>query len=301
MVDRLPDLHKQIAASSGTGDERDKRGKRPSAAGRDVTVTSTVAPFVTANEAYEPVRAEIVALERSVYELEQLHRQQRLVISDETERQFNAKENGLKARILQCCGAIKLAATHAAGTARPGDTMSRAASNEYRRQFDELMLRYRAAEKVIETERKDQLRRRYQTRMAKRMTAPEIEAAVEAEQPAPTMMEEEHQLRGWAAQTVRYIEERHQDIEHLEKTVAEVAEAFAQLAVLVDQQQTTIDRIGEHVDNARQHTNAGEGELVQAEESQRKARRRTCCLVVILLAVLVVIIAPVLATQLRKS
>jgi len=100
---------------------------------------------------------------------------------------------------------------------------------------------------------------------------------------------------------VRDIEERHLDILKLEKQVLEVYELFRDLATLVELQQESLDVIETRITAARDYTVQAEKELHSAENYQTKARRRQCCLLMLLLGVLVAVLAPVLATQLKKS
>jgi len=69
----------------------------------------------------------------------------------------------------------------------------------------------------------------------------------------------------------------------------------------VELQQESLDVIETRITAARDYTVQAEKELHTAENYQTKARRRQCCLLLILLGVLVAVLAPVLATQLKKS
>jgi len=100
---------------------------------------------------------------------------------------------------------------------------------------------------------------------------------------------------------VRDIEERHLDILKLEKQVLEVYELFRDLATLVELQQESLDVIENRIQHARDYTVQAEKELQSAEVYQSKARKRMCCLLFLLLGILIAVLAPVLATQLKKS
>jgi len=100
---------------------------------------------------------------------------------------------------------------------------------------------------------------------------------------------------------VRDIEERHQDILKLERQVLEVYELFRDLAQLVDLQQDSLDVIDARIQSAKNYTERAEGELIEAEDYQKKARKRQCIILGIVIAVLVVILAPTLSTVLKSS
>jgi len=91
---------------------------------------------------------------------------------------------------------------------------------------------------------------------------------------------------------VAVIEERHLDILKLEHQVLEIYELFRDLATLVDLQQESLDVIENRILKAKNYTEKGEVELIEAEEYQKKARARRCCLMFIVLGVLVAILLP---------
>ena len=72
--------------------------------------------------------------------------------------------------------------------------------------------------------------------------------------------------------TVRMIEERHDEILKLERQVREIFELFNDLAQLVDLQQESLDVISVNISNAQRKVVAAEEELVSAADYQKKAR-----------------------------
>lgn len=90
------------------------------------------------------------------------------------------------------------------------------------------------------------------------------------------------------------IQNRHQGILALEKSLLELHEMFLDLAILVESQGEMIDRIEHSVDNAAVYTHAGVVELGKAEKNQKKARKKkymiACCCVILLAVVLIILV-----------
>eukprot|EP00053_Salpingoeca_punica_P016710 m.158779 g.158779 ORF g.158779 m.158779 type:complete len:310 (+) comp17028_c4_seq2:910-1839(+) len=90
------------------------------------------------------------------------------------------------------------------------------------------------------------------------------------------------------------IQNRHQGILALEKSLLELHEMFLDLAILVESQGEMIDRIEFSVDNAATYTHHAVTELKGAQKNQKKARKKKymiACCCVIMLAVLVILLA----------
>mmetsp|Transcript_23088 Transcript_23088/g.32571 ORF Transcript_23088/g.32571 Transcript_23088/m.32571 type:complete len:295 (+) Transcript_23088:25-909(+) len=102
-------------------------------------------------------------------------------------------------------------------------------------------------------------------------------------------------------EVVRDIEERHNDILKLESQVLEVYELFKDLAMLVEQQQESLDHIQNRIESAQDYVQKGEKQLEQAATHQKKARKKMICILGILLIVLICILAPVLSSALGNS
>lgn len=89
------------------------------------------------------------------------------------------------------------------------------------------------------------------------------------------------------------IQERHQDITKIEKSVLELHQMFLDMAVLVDAQGEMINQIDTFVSSAAEHTNKGVEEMKKAVKSQKQSRKKMCCaLFCILFLVIICIVVP---------
>lgn len=104
-----------------------------------------------------------------------------------------------------------------------------------------------------------------------------------------------------AEQTLRELEERHNDILALEKSVSDVNMLFKEIGLLISQQGEKLDSIEQHIDQVEVHVEAGTEQLHKANVYQAKVRRKKCCifgiLTIVLLIVIVIIVVVVLTNK----
>lgn len=93
---------------------------------------------------------------------------------------------------------------------------------------------------------------------------------------------------------VNRIAEKHQDITRLERSVADLAQMFQEMAVLVDAQGEMLDSIEMHTKKTKACISKAEDNLITTRKAQHKAQKWMCCLAVIMLIVLLSILAPIL-------
>jgi t-SNARE complex subunit (syntaxin) len=93
---------------------------------------------------------------------------------------------------------------------------------------------------------------------------------------------------------VNRIRDKHQDILRLEQNIADLAQMFQEMAVLVDAQGEMLDSIEVHVHQVKSATAKAEQNLKQTLKAQHKHRKYMCCLMIIMVIVAISILAPVL-------
>lgn len=94
---------------------------------------------------------------------------------------------------------------------------------------------------------------------------------------------------------VNRIREKHQDIVRLEQSIADLAQVFQEMAVLVDAQGEMLDSIEVNVSQVKEATFKAEKNLKDAKKAQSKHRKYMCCLMIIMTIVALSILAPVIA------
>ena len=93
---------------------------------------------------------------------------------------------------------------------------------------------------------------------------------------------------------VRDLEERHQDIKRLEKSVLELHKMILQLNVLVHYQGEMIDNIVENISIAKNAIIKGEKELNGAKNKMNCTRKIKCIIMIVVIAALLIIIIPII-------
>jgi len=93
---------------------------------------------------------------------------------------------------------------------------------------------------------------------------------------------------------VQRIRDKHQDILRLEASIADLAQMFQEMAVLVEAQGEMLDAIELNVSKTKGYTAKAEKQLVTARKEQHKGQRMMCCLTVTLLIVVIIILGPIL-------
>ena len=89
---------------------------------------------------------------------------------------------------------------------------------------------------------------------------------------------------------VAEIEDRHQGMLKIEKSIKELHELWIELNVMVTEQQENLDRIEANVEQTKQYVEKGVKNLETAEKKQKSARKLTCCAVCLCLIIAVILV-----------
>lgn len=81
---------------------------------------------------------------------------------------------------------------------------------------------------------------------------------------------------------------RNAEIVKIAKSIEELAQIFRELAVLVIDQGTILDRIDYNMENAVEHAKEGMKQLEQAEDHQKSSMSVKCILVLVALIIIMV-------------
>jgi len=102
----------------------------------------------------------------------------------------------------------------------------------------------------------------------------------------------------------REVQERHADIQKIERTLTELAQLFNDMSILVEQQDETINVIETTAATVEKDTEAGLGHTVAAVKSAAAARKkRWICFIItlVLLAIIAIVIAVVVTNNTKKK
>merc|ERR1719440_1194954 len=96
---------------------------------------------------------------------------------------------------------------------------------------------------------------------------------------------------------VNRAQDKYQDILRLERSAADLAQMFQEMAVLVDSQGEMLDAIEVHVHKAKVATAKAEENLITTRKAQHAGQRWMCCLAAIMLIILLAILFPVIISS----
>ncbi|EGN95390.1 hypothetical protein SERLA73DRAFT_186342 [Serpula lacrymans var. lacrymans S7.3] len=101
----------------------------------------------------------------------------------------------------------------------------------------------------------------------------------------------------------REVQERHEDIKRIERTLGELAQLFNDMSVLVEQQDETINVIEATTGAVEKDTEVGLGYTEKAVDSARSARKKRwiCFILVLVILIIVAIVVAVLVTNAKKT
>jgi syntaxin 1B/2/3 len=102
------------------------------------------------------------------------------------------------------------------------------------------------------------------------------------------------QGRGQVMDTISEIQERHDAVKDIERSLMDLHQVFLDMAALVEAQGAQINDIESHVAHASSFVRRGTVELEQAHEIQKDTRKWMCFAVLGGIALVVVLITPVL-------
>ncbi|KAJ4781561.1 hypothetical protein LUZ62_065818 [Rhynchospora pubera] len=148
--------------------------------------------------------------------------------------------------------------------------------------------------KEIATEYRETVARRYYTVTGEQPDEATVEALVtsgEGEQLLQKAIAE--QGRGTVMNMVAEIQERHNAMTDLERSLLELQQVFMDMAVLVQTQGDQLNDIENQVDRAKSFVNDGRESLQIARNLQKNSRKWMCFGIILLLIIILAIVLPI--------
>ncbi|CAL1704923.1 unnamed protein product [Somion occarium] len=108
---------------------------------------------------------------------------------------------------------------------------------------------------------------------------------------------------GEAKSAYREVQERHEDIKKIERTLTELAQLFNDMSILVEQQDEQINTIEATAATVEKDTEAGLGYTDKAVDSARAARKKRwiCFIILIVILIIIAIIIAVVVVNNNKN
>ncbi|ORY81024.1 t-SNARE [Protomyces lactucae-debilis] len=260
--------------------------------------TMPTQPVESMNDFYQrigEVRTAIEQFNSNIDHIEGLHARSLTEIGDE-QSAWNHRElekASTETRILQnnIRDAIKkLEHTTSSMQAGPDNKSRVLQTNQTKKKMLETIKRFQRVE--VEYKNKYRAQQRRQVEITNpNLTSEEIESIVDSDQgqqifAEATMKTNRH---GEARSALREVQERHQDIKKIEKTIAELAELFADMNVMMQEQAPMVETIAEQAQATKTDVQEGNKHIDKAVVSARAARKKKwiCFWIVVVIIVAV--------------
>eukprot|EP00667_Euglena_gracilis_P016337 EG_transcript_17067 len=208
-----------------------------------------------------------------------------------------AKSTEVKAGLKMIEEQIKLMDT----TARPAEVRIR--QNQHQlllKHFINSMKAYQDASEQYSQKYREQVKRRIKTRF--NAENGETLNEVEVDRLATQLLDEgkEDSIFQQCKDVYEQIQENHRDILRIERSMRELNQMFADMALLVEEQGELMDDIAHNVSKSVAYVQKGTQELKQAKVYAKKSRKLMCCVLLVLLAIAAAIAIPLVLTNAFK-
>ncbi|KAK3043457.1 hypothetical protein RJ639_002036 [Escallonia herrerae] len=186
----------------------------------------------------------------------------------------------------------------------PVDRTRSAVTNGLRKKLKELMVEFQGLRGRMVAEYKDTVGRQYFTVTGEYPDEEVIEKIISSgnghggEEFLASAIQEHG--RGKVLETVVEIQDRHDAVKEIEKSLLELHQVFLDMAVMVEAQGEQMDDIEHHVMNAAQYISDGSKNLKTAKGYQKSSRKWMCIGIILLLALVLLVIIPI-ATSFSNS
>jgi len=186
------------------------------------------------------------------------------------------------------------------GSGRDGQ-IRRQQTGLVKQKFVEAIQNYQSVEQQYRTKYKQRLERQFKI-VKPDATPEEVKAVVNDDQGGQIFSQAlmNSNRYGEARSAYREVQERHEDIKRIEKTLTELAQLFNDMSVLVEQQEEQINVIETTAGTVEKDTEAGLGYTEKAVVSARAARKKRWICFALLLVILA-IIAIIIAVEVTKN
>ncbi|XJO72660.1 hypothetical protein BDV3_003752 [Batrachochytrium dendrobatidis] len=230
----------------------------------------------------DEIQASIDAINRSVASIEQLHKRALVGVSQDESSRINRELDSTQTEtsnlIADARRRLQRISNETKSMKGGGDSRSR--QNQQSVLAQKLMDAAQRYQNIQVT-----YKQKYRQRMEREIriarpdaTRDQIEQALDSRN-GPVFSQEMLSSRvGEQRRALQEVQGRHVELRKMEESIEELAQLFQDMQVLLTAQQTTIDTIDTHVENAVTYVQEGDKELTQAIR-HREASRKKCSLV----------------------
>lgn len=163
------------------------------------------------------------------------------------------------------------------------------------KKLKDLMDEFQSLRGKISADHKETVERHYFTVTGERPDEQTIEKLISTGGSESLMQQAiQRQGRGQVMDTVSEIQERHGEVQKLEKSLMDLHQVFLDMAVLVDAQGQQLNNIESHIANASSFVRAGGQQLQEAKKLEKSSKKWMCYAIGIIAIVVVIIVVSIL-------
>lgn len=163
------------------------------------------------------------------------------------------------------------------------------------KKLKDLMDNFQGLRARIAAEYKETVARRYYTVTGQQADDDTIETLISTGESENFMQKAiAEQGRGQVMDTIMEIQERHDAVKDIEKSLLDLHQVFLDMAALVEAQGQQLNDIESHVAHASSFVRKGTVELETAREYQKSSRKWACMAVLLVIVLIAVLVLPLL-------
>ncbi|TIC08808.1 t-SNARE [Wallemia mellicola] len=299
--DRLAALRAQQNANGGSYDQMQHSYSTPQYEMDDVSIknVSTIGDMSAFFNKISDIQSSLTNLQGNINQISQLHNQSLNNMDELAQNRVHAELDSLVSHTSKLTNKIKteiksLEKENASGQVPSNDlNVRRTQIASVKGKFLETIQDYQKVEQNSRTKQKQRIERQY--RIVKPDASPdEIEQAVDS--PDNQIFSQallQSNRYGDAKSAYREVQDRHQDIKKIERTLTELAQLFNDMSILVEQQDETLQNIHASAEETNKDMELGLIQTERAVKSARAARRkRWICfwITIVVLAIIAVVL-----------
>ncbi|KAI0831483.1 t-SNARE [Trametes gibbosa] len=172
-----------------------------------------------------------------------------------------------------------------------------------KQKFMDAIQNYQTVEQQYRQKYKQRLERQYKI-VKPDATPDEVKAVVDDDQGGQIFSQAlmNSNRYGEARSAYREVQERHEDIKKIERTLTELAQLFNDMSILVEQQDEQITAINDTVKEVEKDVETGLNYTQKAVDSARSARKKRwiCFILIIVILIIIAIVVAVVVLQNKK-
>ncbi|XLR12394.1 hypothetical protein S83_040332 [Arachis hypogaea] len=189
------------------------------------------------------------------------------------------------------------AASRSLPGAGPGSSSDRTRTSVVsglRKKLKDSMDSFNNLRQQISSEYRETVQRRYYTVTGENPDEKTVDLLISTGE-SETFLQKAIQQQGRATimDTIQEIQERHDTVMEIERSLNELHQVFLDMAVLVQSQGEQIDDIENHVARANSYVRGGVQQLQVARKHQKNTRKWTLIAIIILIIIILIIVLPI--------